>query len=57
MVELKICTWNTMELFAVDAYYCEISILEDFQKVIRLDFEVETLPVLESGHDLEYLRA
>jgi hypothetical protein len=57
MVELKSCTWNTIELFAVDAYYCEISFLEDCLKVIPLVFEVETLPVLESGHDLEYMRA
>ena len=57
MVELKSCTWNTMELIAVNTYYCEISILEDYLKVIPLVFEVETLPVLESGHDLEYMRA
>jgi len=57
MVELKSCTWNIMELIAVNTYYCEISILEDFLKVNPLFFEVETLPVLESGHDLEYMRA
>ena len=57
MVELKSSTWNTMELIAVDTYYCQISNLEDYLKVIPLVFEVETLPVLESGHDLEYLRA
>ena len=57
MVELKNCTWNTIELIAVNTYYCEISILEDYLKVIPLVFEVETLPVLESGHDLEYMLA
>lgn len=46
-----------MELIAVDTYYCQINILENYLKAIRLVFEVETLPVLESGHDLEYLRA
>ena len=57
MVELKSSTWNTMELIAVDTYYCEISNFEGYLKVIPLVFEVETLPVLESGHDLEYMRA
>ena len=57
MAELKSCTWNTMEKIAVDTYYYEINILENYLKAIRLVFEVETLPVLESGHDLEYLRA
>ena len=57
MAELKCSTWNTMELIAVDTYYCEISFLEYYLRVIPLVFEVETLPVLESGHDLEYLRA
>ena len=46
-----------MELIAVDTYYCQISNLEDYLRVIPLVFEVETLPVLESGHDLEYMRA
>lgn len=36
MVELKNCTWNTMELIPVDAYYCEISNFEDYLKVIPL---------------------
>ena len=34
MVELKNCTWNTMELIAVDTYYCEISNFEGYLKVI-----------------------
>ena len=46
-----------MKLIAVNTNYCEISNLEDFLKVNPLVFEVETLPVLESGHDLEYMRA
>ena len=36
MAELKCSTWNTMELIAVNTYYCEISILEDYLKVIPL---------------------
>jgi len=36
MVELKNCTWNTMELIAINTYYCEIINLEDCLKVITL---------------------
>ena len=58
MAELKKVVLGTLwnKLLLIHTIY-EINFLEDFLKMIPSVFEVETLPVLESGHDLEYLRA